>query len=96
MDVLDALDATAHLAELGQGEPTTVDELLRALGLVPGVDRSTIMCPTADVRPGRHGVAQVRWTQDGRQRTAEGHTLHVASRRALRDAERVSAKAGPK
>lgn len=88
MDVLDALEATAHLAD--ETAPRTVDAVLVALGRL--ADPGTIELDV-DPRPGRHGSAAVLWRQDGRKRSTEGHTLDVASRRALRAAEAVSAQA---
>lgn len=92
MDVLDALDATAHLAD--ETAATRVpDDTLVGLGQVPGVERGSIEIPTVDPRPARHGAYVVRWRQDGRTLSREGHTLDIALRRALRAASAVSAKA---
>lgn len=88
MDVLDALEATAHIAD-GRHP----DALLVELGQIPGVDTTSIRIHPMP-RPGRHGRHVATWTQDATPYTVEGHTLDVALRRALRRSSAVSAKAG--
>jgi len=89
VNVIEALAATAHLADLDT-PLATPDMLLEDLAATPGVDASTIR-----VRPiprrGRHGLHVIQWTQDARNHSVEGHTLHVALRRAVRASGRLSA-----
>lgn len=90
MDVLDALEATAHLAEQSAA---TADGLLIDLAKAPGVDAESIRIrpiPRARLK----GLHAVTWTQEGRSHTTEGHTLDVALRRAVRRSGAVSAHGG--
>ena len=87
MDVLDALEATAGIAEQ---QATRPDGLLLELAHMAGVDARSI-----ELRPyprkGNHGHHTVTWLQDDRQHHTEGSTLEVALRRAVRQASTVSA-----
>ena len=83
---MDVLDAIASI------DARLPDGLLVALAKVPGVAVDSIVIRPIP-RSGRHGRVTVTWTQDARNLSAEGHTLDVALRRALRASERVSAKA---
>ena len=87
MDVLDALEATAGIADQQASSP---DGLLVDLAHLPGVDASSIEI-ASHPRKGFHGHHTATWTQDGSVHVAEGSTLEVALRRAVRQARAVSA-----
>lgn len=80
------------LQALADFDASLPDGMLCALADAPGVDRASIVTRSVPKRSG-HGHHAVTWSQDGRTRTVEGSTLHVAYRRALRAAGAVSAAA---
>lgn len=78
------------LAALASFDATLPDGQLVALAGAPGVDRGSIVIRSTPKRGG-HGAHAVTWTQNGSHRSAEGSTLGVALRRALRAAGAESA-----
>lgn len=72
------------LADIDRGTP---DGLLLQIAAT-GAKRVTIL---SHPRRGHHGSHSVAWMQDGAVRSAEGSTLDIALRRALRAASRFSA-----
>lgn len=80
-----------HLRSFDRAQP---DGLLLALAMIPGVEAAQPIRMRSVPKPGGHGWHAVTWTQDGRQRTAEGSTHAAALRAAVRAARAQSAKAG--
>jgi hypothetical protein len=78
------------LAALASFDATLPDGQLVALAGAPGVERDSIVVRCTP-RRGGHGFHAVTWTQNGVHRSAEGSTLGVALRRALRLAGTASA-----
>lgn len=78
------------LAALATFDASLPDGMLCALADAPGVDRASIVTTSVPKRGG-HGHHTVRWSQDGRNHSAEGSTLGVALRRAVRAAGAESA-----
>lgn len=78
------------LVALAAFDASLPDGQMCALADAPGVDRRSIRTESVPKRGG-HGHHVVRWSQDGRNWSAEGSTLSIALGRAVRAAGGVSA-----
>ena len=79
---------SAAFRALAELDRLLVDDLAIALAAHTDDGKLTLQLWPA---PGNHGQAAVSWTQDGRNRTEEGHGPAEALRFALAAAGRVSA-----